>query len=213
MKKIISLLLCAIILVNTFGVCSLAANETDSTLIPTPYFNNTSSIEVTFLINSSGLGTVATSYVGTSGITTHADISIKLEKKFLFFWTDVDIGYPDDCASLLMAPFNTKYSGAAIGKVVAGKLNPSGKLSSSVYHYTEDQYISYKTRRVRDKVKSGPFIGYRYYDTSAEAPGFPFGHGLSFTRFDYLGMTVSSDKVNVTVKNGSKLAGEEIIQI
>jgi hypothetical protein len=105
MKKIISLLLCDIILVNAFGVCSFAANETDSTLIPTPYFNNTSSIEVTFLINSSGLGTVATSYVGTSGITTHADISIKLEKKFLFFWTDVDIGYPDDTYSTTINGF------------------------------------------------------------------------------------------------------------
>jgi hypothetical protein len=65
-------------------------------MTPTPYFNNASDVEIIFAINDNGLATVATTFSGYDGVATHADITIKLQKKFLFFWNDVDIGYPDD---------------------------------------------------------------------------------------------------------------------
>lgn len=62
----------------------------------TPYFNNTATTETTFLIDENGVAWVAAMYDGYDGITTGATITIKLEKKFLWWWNDVDNGWTDN---------------------------------------------------------------------------------------------------------------------
>ncbi|NJC98136.1 MAG: beta-glucosidase, partial [Anaerolineae bacterium] len=67
----------------------------------------------------------------------------------------------------------------------------------------------------------GIFVGYRYYDRKDVEPLFPFGHGLSYTRFKYSNLRSSARsitpedklKVEVDVTNTGKVAGKEIVQL
>lgn len=83
-------------LISAPSTAVFASSEDGLSMTPTPRFNNASDIEIVFVIDDDGVATIGTIFSGYDGVATHADITIKLEKKFLFFWTDVDIGYPDD---------------------------------------------------------------------------------------------------------------------
>lgn len=124
-----------------------------------------------------------------------------------------DIGFPENCAAILLAPFKTKTAAKSLANILSGKVSPSGKIASTVYTNTDDHYVKYKTRRVRDGMKVGPFIGYRYYDTSGESQEFPFGHGLGYTHFTYSRLSVHKGKVSFFVKNDGKIAASETVQL
>ena len=124
-----------------------------------------------------------------------------------------DIGIPENCAAILLAPFHTKFSAEVLVKVLSGTLNPSGKLACTVYTDSDVLYHQYRTYRKRDGLKQGTLIGYRHYDIAQEKVDFPFGHGLSYATFTYKGLSVKNGQIYVTVKNVSKIAGDEIVQI
>lgn len=124
-----------------------------------------------------------------------------------------DIALPENCAAMLLAPLKAEAAAKSLANLLSGKVSPSGKLSSTVYTDTEDLYIKYKTRRCRDGMKVGPFIGYRNYDTSGESQEFPFGHGLGYSHFTYSRLSVHDGKVSFSVKNDGKIAASEIAQL
>lgn len=127
--------------------------------------------------------------------------------------TPLDIGYPENCSAMLMAPIKTRFCAKALQNILSGKVSPSGKLANSLYFDAEQRYLDFKTRRVRDGLGVGPFIGYRYYDCAEGFEGFPFGHGLSYTHFSYSALTVSGNTVSVTVKNDGAIEGVETVQM
>lgn len=66
----------------------------------------------------------------------------------------------------------------------------------------------------------GIYVGYRYYDTKNVEPQFPFGFGLSYTRFDYSGLTVKPGsgagnvaEVSLKVRNAGERAGAEVVEL
>ncbi len=67
----------------------------------------------------------------------------------------------------------------------------------------------------------GVFVGYRYYEKKGIKPLFPFGHGLSYTTFEYSDLRLSKDvitdqdelKVTVKVRNTGNRAGKEVVQL
>jgi len=69
--------------------------------------------------------------------------------------------------------------------------------------------------------REGIFVGYRYYDTKSMEVMFPFGHGLSYTRFEYSNLSVNKNefsdnevlKISLTVKNIGAQAGAEVVQV
>lgn len=124
-----------------------------------------------------------------------------------------DIGVAENCAAILLAPFGTKYSASVLADTLKGTWNPSGKLSSTLYLDSDSLYRQYVAYRKRDGLKQGTFIGYRYYDTANEEVAFPFGHGLSYSAFQYKKLTVKENVAYVTVKNIGRKAGDEIVQI
>ncbi|MBQ8409091.1 MAG: glycoside hydrolase family 3 C-terminal domain-containing protein [Clostridia bacterium] len=124
-----------------------------------------------------------------------------------------DVSIPESCAAILLSPLNTKLSASVLCEILSGETNPSGKLASTVYCHTEALYSEYKTYKIRDGLKTGPFIGYRYYDTAGTLPGFSFGHGLSYTKFSYSQLTVSNGQIRFTVTNSGKVAGAEVAQV
>ncbi len=61
-------------------------------------------------------------------------------------------------------------------------------------------------------------VGYRYYDANNETPLFPFGYGLSYTRFSFSHLQVAPGRdgqvaVSATVSNTGRVAGAEVAQL
>ena len=72
---------------------------------------------------------------------------------------------------------------------------------------------------VNSYYNEGVYIGYRYYTTYDVPVSYPFGYGLSYTRFEYSDLTLSSDSfpgridVSVKISNTGKVAGKEVVQL
>ena len=111
--------------------------------------------------------------------------------------------------------------------VLGGAVNPSGKLPFSFPVKLEDcgahafDALSYPGDSIKEVYKEDILVGYRWYDTKKIPALFPFGHGLSYTTFQY-GKPVASAKkmaadgtltVIVPVKNTGSVAGKEVVQL
>lgn len=117
--------------------------------------------------------------------------------------------------------------GKSIANVLSGKVNPSGKLPFSFPVKLEDNAahsfdsLSYPGDGVKQIYKEDVLVGYRWHDTKKIPAAFAFGHGLSYTTFEY-GKAVASAKnisadapleVSVRVKNTGTVAGKEVVQL
>jgi len=117
--------------------------------------------------------------------------------------------------------------GQAVGlaevKVLFGDVNPSGHLPESFPIKLEDNpsYLFYGGEPAGTEYREGIFVGYRYYDKKKMDVLFPFGHGLSYTTFEYSGLKLSTDKIKdtdtvtatVTVKNTGTRTGKTVAQV
>ena len=118
-------------------------------------------------------------------------------------------------------------SGEAIADVLSGKVNPSGKLPFTFPVKLEDNgahhfgKMSYPGDSIRQKYMEDILVGYRWHDTKKIAPQFAFGHGLSYTTFQY-GKPSLSDKnmtadgkltVSIPVTNVGNREGKEVVQL
>lgn len=117
------------------------------------------------------------------------------------------------------------YSGEAAGKAVAdivfGRVNPSGKLSET-FPLKEREGLEYPGDGVKCEYLEKQNVGYRYYDAHPQEVWFPFGHGLSYTEFEYSSLELSEEKitsdkfsiqVSFKLKNIGKMAGKEVVQL
>jgi len=117
--------------------------------------------------------------------------------------------------------------GNALANVLSGKVNPSGKLPFSfpvkltdIGAHAFDQ-LSYPGDSIKQVYKEDIFVGYRWLDMQNLKPLFGFGHGLSYTSFEY-GKPLADKKVmeadgnikfKVKVKNSGNCAGKEVVQL
>lgn len=103
----------------------------------------------------------------------------------------------------------------AMVNVLAGKVNPSGKLNETwPLAYTDTPSHQYypgkeKTAEYRESL----FVGYRYYSTTETPVRFPFGFGLSYTTFDYANLSVNEQEVIFDLSNTGHVDGAEIAQL
>lgn len=108
--------------------------------------------------------------------------------------------------------------GAAIADVLFGVVNPSGKIAETVPVRLADvpAYLNFPGSNSHVLYGEGIFVGYRWYDARDLDVTFPFGHGLSYTRFSYSNLTVTAGdegiEASVTVTNSGDRAGREIVQ-
>ncbi len=104
-------------------------------------------------------------------------------------------------------------AGSAIADVLCGKVNPSGKLSETFPTKLRTD-LDYPGNGNYLLYKEGLEVGYRYYDKHPEEILYPFGHGLSYTEFDYSNCQVTEDlTVSFTLKNAGNVAGAEVAQL
>lgn len=122
-------------------------------------------------------------------------------------------------ASILVAWHPGTEGRTALAEVLTGEIAPSGKLPMTFPRSVGQIPISYG-----DLPTSRPATGDRYttgYVDEKPTPLFPFGHGLSYTTFEYSGLKLSRDQierggqidVSVTVKNTGPRAGQEVVQL
>lgn len=124
-----------------------------------------------------------------------------------------DLILTDRCAAMVLSPLDTAHCAQALSDIFTGSKNPTGRLASTVYEDTDRLYLRHQTFKHRDHIKTGPFIGYRYYDTAGLSSAFPFGFGLSYSKFNYSQLTISNGVAQLTISNNSKVAATEIVQL
>lgn len=114
--------------------------------------------------------------------------------------------------------------GEAQAQILLGTANPSGKLAETFPINLSDTpcYYSFPGTYNTVEYTEGIFVGYRYYETAKKDVLFPFGHGLSYTTFEYSDLKLDKEtftneddtlKVTLKVKNTGKVFGEEAVQI
>ena len=113
--------------------------------------------------------------------------------------------------------------GGAVADVLFGVVSPSGKLPETFPKKLSDNpsYINFPGEDDRVEYREGIFVGYRYYDKKEMEVLFPFGHGLSYTIFEYSDLRMDKKKitdrdilrVSVKVKNTGKMPGKEVVQL
>ena len=103
----------------------------------------------------------------------------------------------------------------AMANAILGKINPSGKLNESWPHKLEDNpsYPYFPSKERNAEYREGLYVGYRYYDTLGKPVRYPFGHGISYTDFDYSDLTVEGNDVSFTITNTGKVDGAEVAQV
>ena len=113
--------------------------------------------------------------------------------------------------------------GSAIAAVLAGQVNPSGRLAETFPQRLADTPTALEFPGLHQQAHYGEglFIGYRYYDKKQLEPLFPFGFGLSYTTFALSDLKLDADSirdnqtlgVQVTVKNTGTVAGKHVVQL
>ena len=116
--------------------------------------------------------------------------------------------------------------GWATAKLLLGKANPSGRLPVTWarrlqdYPATDPRFPERSAQGVdhRTTYSEGVHVGYRWFDHEQVEPLFPFGHGLSYTRFEYSGLRVRHRpdgrlRVSFTVRNAGGRAGDDVPQV
>ncbi|MFJ8194026.1 glycoside hydrolase family 3 C-terminal domain-containing protein [Streptomyces sp. NPDC096094] len=108
--------------------------------------------------------------------------------------------------------------GGAVADVLFGAVNPSGRLAETVPLRLQDapSYLHFPGEGLHVAYGEGLFVGYRGYDARDLEVEFPFGHGLSYTTFDYQDLTVTADDAGITasltVTNTGSTDGREVVQ-
>ncbi len=131
--------------------------------------------------------------------------------------------WSDRVPAVLYAWYGGQEVGHAVGDLLFGMAAPSGKLPVTFPRRIEDStaYGHYPGENLHVEYEEGIFVGYRGFDRKKVEPLFPFGHGLSYTTFEYAGLTVSPANVKadgkvdvgVQVRNTGSRAGAEVVQV
>ncbi|MDE5722383.1 MAG: glycoside hydrolase family 3 C-terminal domain-containing protein [Clostridia bacterium] len=124
-----------------------------------------------------------------------------------------DVSFDGGVSALLLADVNCSRGGEALINIISGKKCPSGKLARTLYDDADELFSKLKSDVASGRLKTGAFIGYRRYDTEGVKVRYPFGHGLSYVKFEYSNLTVNGETVEVTVKNTGGIAAAEVVQL
>lgn len=139
----------------------------------------------------------------------------------------VAMPWVNEVPAIVQSWYNGTESGTALASILVGDVNPSGKLPFSfpvklndigAHKFDAQVYPGVNKEAV---YKEGIFVGYRWLDKENIKPIFPFGHGLSYTTFEYGKASIDKKEigkndeltVSVNVKNTGTKDGSEIVQL
>ena len=125
----------------------------------------------------------------------------------------MELPWADKVKAILYMGLPGQAGGQAMADLLTGAANPSGKLTES-WPVSYDDVISKNTfGRKNTEYREGIYVGYRYYDKAGRTVRYPFGHGLSYTRFAYSNLTVSDRTVTADITNVGTVSGAEVVQL
>ena len=148
-------------------------------------------------------------------------------------------GWNESAAAILYAWYPGQNGNRALAEITCGETNPSGKLPITIEKrfedspgfgylpegeklysgWDEDNNMGHRINTIN--YREGIFVGYRWYESKKIEPLYPFGHGLSYTAFEYKDLRLTPDvlvgdgrvSVEFTVTNTGKFTGAETAQI
>lgn len=145
--------------------------------------------------------------------------------------------WQDEVDAILLTWQPGEEAGNAIADIISGRVDPSGRLAITIPEKYEDEPSAQNfpgtafPKGARNLIlgnlttfrevdyKEGIFVGYRYFNTFDIKPAYPFGFGLSYTKFRFSDMAVDTStpdkqiKVTVSIKNTGNTAGKEVVQL
>ncbi len=136
----------------------------------------------------------------------------------------------DEVESVVQVWYLGSEAGNAIARILAGEVNPSGKLPFTFGRKLEDYPAHADGAKFPNPKKvfyhDGIFVGYRGFEKFGNEPLFAFGHGLSYTTFEYSDLRLSATEVSAgddmsapilrasaTITNTGSRAGKEVVQL
>ena len=108
--------------------------------------------------------------------------------------------------------------GNALADILTGKVSPSGHLTDTwAMHYGDypcaETFGHRNGNLENEEYTEGIYVGYRWFEKQGIVPRYPFGYGLSYTRFEQQVTAVSENNVTVTISNTGDFAGKEVLQL
>ena len=127
----------------------------------------------------------------------------------------VEVPWIDDAAAIVHGYLNGQAGAAAVLDVITGAVNPSGKLAETypLRHEDTPAFSYFPGTERTAEYREGLYVGYRYYESAKVPVRFPFGFGLSYTTFEYSGLTVTPTEATFTITNTGDVDGAEIAQL
>jgi beta-glucosidase len=135
----------------------------------------------------------------------------------------VEMPWVEEVQAILEAYLGGQAGAGAVADILYGNVNPSGKLAETFPIKLEDNpsFHYFPGGPATVEYRESIYVGYRYYDTVEKEVLFPFGHGLSYTVFEYSDLHLSQSEVKVgetltvslSVKNTGPTAGKETVQL
>lgn len=130
----------------------------------------------------------------------------------------VEMPWIGQAATVLWMYYGGQEAGAALADVLTGVVSPSGHLPTTFPKRFEDSPAAVPGAYSGhvEEYKEGVFVGYRWFDAREIEPLFPFGHGLTYSKFDFSGFKAVEKgeevKLALTVKNAGRRAAAEVVQ-
>ncbi|TCN55984.1 beta-glucosidase [Rhodococcus sp. SMB37] len=127
-------------------------------------------------------------------------------------------GFADRVPAIIEGWLLGQAGGGAIADVLFGVADPAGRLAETIPARLEDtpSYTDFPGEHGHVRYGEGLFVGYRGVDARGTDVSFPFGHGLSYTTFDYSDISVTADDdvvVTLTVTNTGERSGSDVVQV
>lgn len=142
---------------------------------------------------------------------------------FLVAGSAVEMPWEKNANTIVWGWYGGMEAGNAFADMLIGNTNPSGKMPITLPEKLEHTApIMLNDYNASDAFyKEGVFVGYRWFEKQNIKPNFSFGHGLSYTQFQYSHLRVLTEDlkpsgkqtVYVTITNIGKLAGAEVVQL
>lgn len=136
--------------------------------------------------------------------------------------------WQDKVSAIVMGWYPGQEGGLAIARMLAGEFSPSGRLPLTIEARVEDNptYTNYYvenplTKRGHSTLNvtygEGVFVGYRGYEKNGVQPAYSFGHGLTYTTFEYSDIAVKPSQngydVTFTLSNTGQYDAAEVAQV
>ena len=127
----------------------------------------------------------------------------------------VEMPWADKVKAIVQGYLGGQAGASAMLNVLAGKVNPSGRLNETYPVSYEDTpaYAYYPSKERNSEYRESLYVGYRYYTSVAKEVRFPFGYGLSYTSFAYSDIKANEHEVRFKIKNTGERDGVEVPQL